>query len=42
MYCANKYAIIEAKTAITVAPKTVWNKLLLMGDQSVAGTAPAT
>ena len=38
MYCANKYAIIDARTATTVAPKTVSKRTSSTGDQSVAGT----
>ena len=38
IYCANRYAIIEAKTAIPVAPKTLVNSPSSIGDQSVAGT----
>ncbi len=42
MYCANKYAVIEAETAITEVPKTLLNSWLSTGDQEVAGTTLAT
>ncbi len=42
IYWANKYASIEAKTAMMVLPKTLSNISLLIGDHDVAGTSDDT
>lgn len=39
--CANKYAIMDANTAIAVEPNTVSNRSSPIGDQDVAGTMEA-
>ena len=39
IYCAIRYAIIDAKTATAVAPNTLSNNALSIGLHSVAGVA---
>ena len=42
IYCANKYAIIEAKTAMAEFPNTFKNNLSFIGESASAGTLADT